>query len=377
MKPFVFSCDAHVVEPDDLFTSNMPSHLQQYALAPGFDPEKQQILLKMGDEVLLRLPKNFHQHKVGDSYVQDDKPQGSRHIAPRLEDMARDGIDAELIYGTAALFSSHIADSEASVLTSQIYNDWLMDYTKDYRNTLVGAASVPLSNPEDCLAETERAIKIGYKAIMLPPIPTDTMPHYNDPAWDPIFAACGEANVPVVMHTATGKVPVQGTPGPGTTVAWYTRQINDAIESASYLVGGGVLDRNPNAKVMYAETGAGWMLAAAERMDEVYDGHEPYVRPKLSRMPSQIMCDQVYSSFQNDTGCLMTRKGLSIKNMMFATDYPHAEGTFPVSQNVIETIFDRVPDLTQEEKEAVLGLNALEFFNIKKEDVIAEKAKAA
>ena len=378
MKPFVFSCDAHIVEPDDLFTSNMPSRLQEYVLQPGFDPEKQQIQVKMGDQILLRLPKNFHQHKVGDSYVVDDKPQGSRDIKPRLEDMARDGVDAELLYPTVGLFTSHIADSEASVLASQIYNNWLWDFTKGYRNTLVGAASVPLSNPEDCLAETERAFKMGYKAIMLPPIPTDTMPHYNYPEWDPIFAVCGEANVPIVMHTATGKAnPVRGKPGPGVTVAWYTCQINDAVESATHLVGGGVLDRNPKTKVTYAETGASWMLAAAERMDEVYDGHEPYVRPKLSRMPSQIMRDQVYSSFQNDTGCLMTRKGLSVKNMMFASDYPHAEGTFPVTRDVIEQMFDRVPDLTQEEKEAVLGLNALEFFNIELEDILMEKEQAA
>ena len=107
-------------------------------------------------------------------------------------------------------------------------------------------------------------------------------------------------------------------------------QMTDAIEATSALVGGGVLDRHPGARIMFLECGAGWLLGLAERMDEVYDAHAPYVSPKLSRRPSDIVRDQVMCSFQNDPGFVYTLKGLPDRAFLYATDYPHSEGTLPV-----------------------------------------------
>lgn len=376
MKPFVFSADAHIVEPGDLFTSNLPTHLQEYALHQKVD-EKGMRVIMMGNTVLHRIPANFMDHKVGDGSGAQARPQGQRDLSKRFADMARDGIDAELVFPTLGLMGALISNSEAAVKTAHIYNDWAWDYLEGYRAKLVPAAFVPLSNLDDCLAEIKRVIAKGFVAIMLPPCPPDSVPAYNNPAWDPIFAACAEADVTIVSHTATGKVAIKSVGGPGGALFNYTRQMNDAIEAITLLIGGGVLDRNPKARIMFAEVGAGWLLGLAERMDEVYLGHAPYIQPKLSRMPSQILKDQVFSSFQNDTGCLATRKLLGLQNMVFASDYPHSEGTFPHSNEVIQGLFAKVPDLTTDEKAAVLGLNAARLFHITPEQVAKETAAAA
>lgn len=375
MKPFIFSCDAHIVEPSRLFLDNMPEHLQEYALHQKID-EKGMRCLMMGDKVVQRIPANFMDHKVGDGSGAEARPQGQRDLSKRFADMERDGIDAELVFPTLALLAALIPNSEAAVKTAHIYNDWAWDYLEGYRAKLVPAAFVPLSSLEDCLTEITRVITKGFKAIMLPPTPPDTVPAYNQQEWDPIFAACAEADVTIVAHTATGKVAMKAVSGPGGALFNYTRLMNDAIECITLLVGGGVLDRNPKARVMFAEVGAGWLLGLAERMDEVYLGHAPYIKPKLSRMPSQILREQIFSSFQNDTGCLATRKLLGIQNMLFASDYPHSEGTFPHSQNVITEMFTKVPDLTEAEKAAVLGLNAARLFHITPEQVATETARA-
>jgi len=374
MKPFVFSCDAHIVEPSNLFKDNLPAHLQQYALHQKVD-EKGMRYLMMGDTVLLRIPATFMDHKVGDGSGAEAKPQGQRDLSKRFADMARDGIDAELVFPTLTLMAALIPDSEAAVKTAQIYNDWAWDYLDGFHAKLVPAAFVPLSSLDDCLTEIKRVVAKGYRAIMLPPIPPDTVPAYNRPEWDPIFAACAEAGATIVAHTATGKVPIKAVSGPGGALFNYTRQMNDAIECITMLIGGGVLDRNPKARIMFAEVGAGWLLGLAERMDEVYHGHAPYIQPKLSRLPSQILKEQVFSSFQNDTGCLATRKLLGIQNMVFASGYPHAEGTFPQSQNVIQGMFEKVPDLTDDEKAAVLGLTAARLFGITPAQVAEQTAR--
>ncbi|MET0378990.1 MAG: amidohydrolase family protein [Spongiibacteraceae bacterium] len=61
--------------------------------------------------------------------------------------------------------------------------------------------------------------------------------------------------------------------------------------------------------------------------------------------------------------------------MVFASDYPHAEGTFPHSKDIIDEMFIKVPDLTDDEKAAVLGLTAARLFHITPEQVATETAK--
>jgi predicted TIM-barrel fold metal-dependent hydrolase len=373
MKPFVFSCDAHIVEPTGIFTDNMPAHLKEWTLSQNVD-EKGFLNVCMGDTVLHRIPANFFAHKVGDGSGAEARPKGQRDLSKRFADMARDGIDAELVFPTLTLMGALIPNSEAAVKTAHLYNDWAWDYLEGYRDKLVPAAFLPLSSIDDCVNEIRRVAAKGFVAVMLPPSPPDSVPAYNNPEWDRVFAACADADVTIVSHTATGKVPLKAASGPGGALFNYTRQMNDAIECITLLIGGGVLDRNPKARIMFAEVGAGWLLGLAERMDEVYFGHAPYIQPKLSRLPSQILRDQVYSSFQNDTGCLAIRKLLGLKNMLFASDYPHSEGTFPHTQDVIKSMFDKVPDLTDDEKAAVLGLNAATLFRTSPEQVAAVDA---
>lgn len=363
---FTFSCDSHFVEPNDLYTSSMPAHLKEYAL--HVKVEDNILLSMMGDTVLYKFPLIGFDHKVGAGVSLGEgavmKPQGQRDLSKRLADMARDGIDGELVFPTMALSAAMMPHREAAIATAHIWNDWIWDYVDGHRATFVPSAFVPLTGFEELLTELKRVIAKGFKAVMLPPVPPDSLPGYTDPAWDAVFAAVAEADVTIVSHTATGKVPVKALTGPGGALYNYTRQMMDAIDATARLVGGGVLDRNPNARIMFAECGAGWLLPVGERMDESYHGHAPMVRPKLGRLPSQIVKDQVYSSFQNDTGCLLNRPVLGLKNMVFSSDYPHSEGTYPHTQNVIQDMFAKIPGLTNEEKAAVLGLNAARLFHL-------------
>ncbi len=61
---FVFSCDAHVAEPPDLFAKAMPEHLQQFAIRSESDGDLR--ITKIGEQVILKIQTNFHQHKTGE-----------------------------------------------------------------------------------------------------------------------------------------------------------------------------------------------------------------------------------------------------------------------------------------------------------------------
>lgn len=378
VRPFVFSCDAHIAEPADLFTSKLPAHLQQWALHPGPAEEKYRVTM-MGDNVALKVKLDFHSHKTGqsDAGPQDDrsctdkaenfisdcavdtKRRGSRDLQLRAADMDKDGIDAELVFPSLGLLLPRIPDREGQVESCKIYNDWAWDFCAPLRDRLIPAAMIPCINLDDALEECKRTAAKGYAAFTL----WEGMDNYNEPVWDPIFAFAGEQGIPIVFHTGVGDIPIRAKRGPGSGMYNYTRQMNDAVDIITQLVAGGVLDRNPKAHILFAEHSAGWLWGLAERMDEVYQGHAPVVFPKLSRLPSQIVRDQVHCALQNDIGSIATRRGVGIGALLFATDYPHSEGTFPFSQQVVDRMFAEHPDCTMDEFVAVLGGNAASLFS--------------
>jgi predicted TIM-barrel fold metal-dependent hydrolase len=198
---------------------------------------------------------------------------------------------------------------------------------------------------------------------MLPSAVPPGLPAYNQDVWDPVFALAGELGVALVMHTGTGLADVVVERGPGAAVINYTHQMLDAQNSIMALVAGGVLDRFPATQMAVIESGASWLAGLSERMDEVYHAHAAYVAPKLSRTPGEIIRSQVKCSFQSDRACIRSRGVTGHEALLWGSDYPHAEGTFPRSREVIARLFEGV-EISEREKADILGGNAARLFRL-------------
>ncbi len=98
-------------------------------------------------------------------------------------------------------------------------------------------------------------------------------------------------------------------------------------------------------------------------MDEVYEAHHVFVRPKLSLIPREIIARQVACSFQYDRACIMSRSVTGTKALMWGSDYPHHEGTFPRSREVRAHLFDGI-DISDRDKAAIIGANAGRLFRL-------------
>ena len=62
------------------------------------------------------------------------------------------------------------------------------------------------------------------------------------------------------------------------------------------------------------------------------------------------------------------------KNVMWGSDYPHAEGTFPISRRIVDALFEGM-NVSEEVRCDILGLNAARLFGVTPE--VATSAKAA
>jgi predicted TIM-barrel fold metal-dependent hydrolase len=155
----------------------------------------------------------------------------------------------------------------------------------------------------------------------------------------------------------------------GGAVINYTNQACDAWNSIQYLVAGGMLDRHSKTQVAAIECGASWLAGLVERMDEIYVAHAAYVRPKLSLMPSEIVTRQVSCGFQNDRACILSRSITGVKPLLWGSDYPHAEGTYPRSRDVIKRLFNGI-EISEQDKADILGGNAARLFRLQRPEFL-------
>ncbi|MDD2058412.1 amidohydrolase [Pseudomonas sp. GD03860] len=351
---FIFSADSHVLEPHDLFVQGLPPSLRRHAIRA--EKQGDTLVTRTDEQVIFKMRLN-----VAD--IGGSKRVGLHNLDGRLEDMEKDGVDAEICFPSLGLWTYALEDIEAELATCQLYNDWNNQFFQGHLDRFVRCAILPVRDLANAIAELKRIAAKGITAAMLPSVTSRGIPRYNDPAWDPVFRTAGELGVVLVMHTGTGLETVIHERGPGAAVVNYTRQMSDGIEAVTYLVAGGVLDRNPKTQIAVIECGASWLGALAERMDEVFFAHAAFVQPKLSTKPSDIIRRQVKASFQHDRACIAARAVTGTGALMWASDYPHAEGTFPNSRKIIASLFEGI-DISEQEKADILGGNAARLFRL-------------
>lgn len=359
MKPFVFSADSHIMEPPTLFLDGLPGNLKDHAIHARKEGEF--LITGTKEKIIYRLRVGQHREKE----LGDAQRKGIREIPGRLEDMELEGIDAEICFPSLGLWLYALDSADAEAASARLYNDWNNEFLGGHPERFVRCGMLPVLDFSNTVAELEYLGSKGYTAAMLPAVTPPSLPKYNDEKWDAVFSKAAELGIVFVMHTGTGLESVVVERGPGAGIINYSNQMMDACRSAMYLVAGGVLDRNPGSKVAFIESGASWLVALAERMDEVEEAHANFVFPKLSRRPSQIIDDQVWASFQHDRACITAAAaGLAgAKNIMWGSDYPHAEGTFPISRPIQEQLFEglNVPEAIRDD---VIGMNASRLFGM-------------
>ncbi len=96
-------------------------------------------------------------------------------------------------------------------------------------------------------------------------------------------------------------------------------------------------------------------------MDEITHKRHMWHRPKLELLPSEFFKRQGYITFGDDVVGLRNRNLTGIDCLMWGSDYPHDEGTFPHSQEVIQRLFR---DLPEGETRKIVGENAANLYGI-------------
>lgn len=328
-KIWAHSGDSHVMEPDDVWTSRLPKTLADRA--PRTERgEKYEIIYVDGKQKTRHL----------NDFVDAMRPPGVLDLDVRLQDLEQEGVRCQLAFPSVGFWTVDIEDPELSAAVARGWNEWARDDYMGRQNRIFTPAIMPLADVADTVRELEWAAENGFQSVFLP----CGMPAEKDwglDLWTPLWDAAVANDMVLAYHIGTGTDTVVYR-GPGGAVVNYMETTYPGMRVVSHLVAGGALDRRPDLKVLVAEGGAGWVPAIGDRMDEAYRQHGMFVRPRLGRLPSEIVRSQVYTSFQHDISAVQVIEDTNYYNVMWGDDYPHLEGTYGHTQQTLHQIFDTV-----------------------------------
>lgn len=349
----LISADCHVTEPFDLWSRELPPSMRERG--PRFEVREGRPCFAVEEHVAFRLPprpEGVPARIDGEglaSYPGDDR-------ATRLAALERDGVWGEVLYPQVGFFCTFtIRDPALQTAVCRVYDDWIADVFAGHER-FAPIALLPALDVGASVAELERAAGLGLRGGLLPSH-ADFRP-YNDPTWEPLWEAAAGLGLPLHFHAGTGR-DQRPARGPGAAVVNYVVTVSAPIETASYLCASGVLERHPELRVGLVECGAGWLAWTLEAMDDATREHDAWVRPRLAELPSFYFRRQGFVTFQRDPVGLANAERTGARCLLWGSDHPHPEGTFPHSRSVLEEQLRNVPP---EVARRVVWDNAVELY---------------
>jgi predicted TIM-barrel fold metal-dependent hydrolase len=394
--PRLISADSHINEAPDLWEARLAPDLRGRGprLVRSDQGADQWVIEGLGPMPLIWATNAAGQRKEGEPFDdhemtinREEMMRGSYDPHARLSDMDADGLAAEVLYpgplgglgGGGGVAS--IPDVELRRASIRAYNDWLAEFCSVAPDRLIGLGLIPIDNPEFAAAEIERVARLDLRGVVVNGMP-DTIgadPIFS-PAYEPLWGVAEANGLPVSLHighcrsmhaivsTMTsnqhdGANPLS-TSGSGTGLMemFFTMTCLDMAEPVSLLIFSGVLERHPNLQFAVAESGIGWIPFVIERMDYTFRRHRLWMKSEVKDLPSVYFRRNFHATFQQDeeTG-LLARHIPGVETLMWASDYPHTDSTWPYSHKVIDDLFINVPE---DERDFITYTNAARLYGI-------------
>jgi predicted TIM-barrel fold metal-dependent hydrolase len=313
--------------------------------------------------------------------LQDDGRTRNWDGELRLADQRADGVVAEVtfpntvppFFPTGALLTPPPnADNFRRRLAGiRAHNRWMVDWVSQAPNERAGVAQIFLNDLDEAVKDIEFAAENGLKGgILLPAVPDDAKqiePLYS-PVYDKLWAACQANDVIVNQHSGGGS-PSYGNYS-AATFMFLAETTFYSKRGMTHLVLSGVFERFPGLKYVLAEQGCAWVPPVLEAWDTFHQemrdtgrvGELGFpVEEVLPMAPSDYVKRNVWfaASFPGKGEIAAAREVLGTDRVMWASDYPHHEGTWPYTREALRWAFEGCP---VEDTAKMLGGNAIDLY---------------
>ncbi|MEM9176899.1 MAG: amidohydrolase family protein, partial [Myxococcota bacterium] len=81
----------------------------------------------------------------------------------------------------------------------------------------------------------------------------------------------------------------------------------------------------------------------------------------IQRKPSEYVHENIYATFQDDYSVEHVIDAVNLERVMWATDFPHGDGTYPDSRKIIDEITSK---MSEEQIQSVVHDNAAKLYGL-------------
>jgi aminocarboxymuconate-semialdehyde decarboxylase len=275
----------------------------------------------------------------------------------RLIDMDAQGIDVQAINVNAWGYS---ADRALAADLVKVQNDKISQWCAAHPDRFVGMATVALQHPELAADQLDEAVrKLGLRGAAIGGSVEGQ--ELSDRRFDPFWAKAEQLGVLLFMHPqaaagTTQNPRLQGRGGLGNT-------IGNPLETTvflSHLIFEGTLDRFPGLRICAAHAG-GYLASYTGRSDALCGrgGGLGADCRALKKKPSEYFRRELLidTMIFREEGLRHLVAEAGVGQIVYGTDYPF---DWPVGIDFVVN----APFLSNADKEAILGVNAMKLLRI-------------
>ncbi|MEN8185196.1 MAG: amidohydrolase family protein, partial [Myxococcota bacterium] len=304
---------------------------------------------ELGESLFAR---EFMAEQDGTEAAQSGGRDGAWDPARRLEALEADGIVADIIFpdgsqnnappfqaanGPGALG----ADQKLQAVGAWAYNRWLSEFCAHAPGRHAGIALATIHDVDEAVEQITWAKQHGLRGVLLPS-GVGSLPFYHHPRYEPIWSVCEALGLPLHTHVGSASPDYGDLPGAGALFAyeslWFSHR------PLWFLIWGGVFERHPGLRMVFAEQGADWVPDTLRIMDNMYLYMFRHEQQRLRLRPSEYWQRQCYveAMFLSRREARM-RERIGVANMLWGSDYPHYEGSWPRSKELVARALHDVP----------------------------------
>jgi predicted TIM-barrel fold metal-dependent hydrolase len=391
--PKIISVDDHVVEPAHLWQTWLPARFKEagpkvvrrgvgkinFAGAASYKEEFDEDSPTKADTWVYEDLVYTHKRMVAavgypkdemtmTPITYDDMRAGCYDPKARLDDMDANWVEASACYPTFPRFCGQTftegKDKDLGNACVIAYNDWMVEeWCGDSKGRLIPICLIQLWDPHLAAAEVHRNAARGVRAVAFSEIPVHLgLPSIHSGYWDPFFRACEETGTVVCMHIgSSSRMPATSPDAPPAVTA--TLGFGNAMFSLVDFLWSGVLVRFPKLRLAYAESQMGWIPYILERIDDVWEDNQGWAGTKvIPNPPSTYFHSNVWACFFKDQTGIDMRHKIGLDRIVFETDYPHSDSTWPDTRAVAARLLDGLSDA---EIHQIVRGNAITLFDLK------------